>query len=61
MHIKVDCGESLPRSACPIGAMLCGMVPRPFATAWRSVAGFCLAAALGLYMIWKIIRTLGEL
>jgi hypothetical protein len=37
------------------------MVPRPFATASRSVAGFCLAAVLGLYMIWKIIRTLGEL
>jgi ABC-type nickel/cobalt efflux system permease component RcnA len=26
-----------------------------------SLAGFCLAAALGLYMIWKIIRTPGEL
>jgi hypothetical protein len=23
--------------------------------------GFCLAAVLGLYMIWKIIRTPGEL
>jgi predicted unusual protein kinase regulating ubiquinone biosynthesis (AarF/ABC1/UbiB family) len=26
-----------------------------------SLAGFCLAAAFGLYMIWKIIRTPGEL
>jgi predicted unusual protein kinase regulating ubiquinone biosynthesis (AarF/ABC1/UbiB family) len=26
-----------------------------------SLAGFCLAAALGLYMIWKIVRTPGEL
>ena len=26
-----------------------------------SLGGFCLAAALGLYMIWKIIRTPGEL
>jgi len=26
-----------------------------------ALAGFCLAAALGLYMIWKIIRTPGEL
>jgi hypothetical protein len=25
------------------------------------VAGFCLAGVLGLYMIWKIIRTPGEL
>ncbi|MGH2977969.1 MAG: AarF/UbiB family protein [Gaiellaceae bacterium] len=24
-------------------------------------AGFCLAGALGLYMVWKIIRTPGEL
>jgi ubiquinone biosynthesis protein len=28
---------------------------------WLGVAGFCLAAVLGLYMIWKIIRTPGEL
>jgi hypothetical protein len=26
-----------------------------------SLAGFCLAAAIGLYMIWKIFRTPGEL
>jgi ubiquinone biosynthesis protein len=26
-----------------------------------ALGGFCLAAALGLYMIWKIIRTPGEL
>ena len=28
---------------------------------WLAFAGFVLAAALGLYMIWKIIRTPGEL
>ena len=28
---------------------------------WLGIAGFCLAAVLGLYMIWKIIRTPGEL
>jgi ubiquinone biosynthesis protein len=28
---------------------------------WLGVVGFCLAAALGLYMVWKIIRTPGEL
>ncbi len=28
---------------------------------WLAVAGFCLAAALGLYMLWKIVRTPGEL
>jgi ubiquinone biosynthesis protein len=28
---------------------------------WPAIGGFCLAAALGLYMVWKIIRTPGEL
>ncbi len=28
---------------------------------WLGVVGFCLAAVLGLYMVWKIIRTPGEL
>jgi predicted unusual protein kinase regulating ubiquinone biosynthesis (AarF/ABC1/UbiB family) len=28
---------------------------------WLGLVGFCLAAALGLYMIWKIARTPGEL
>jgi ubiquinone biosynthesis protein len=27
---------------------------------WVALAGFCLAAALGVYMVWKIIRTPGE-
>ncbi|HKC78041.1 MAG TPA: AarF/ABC1/UbiB kinase family protein, partial [Gaiellaceae bacterium] len=28
---------------------------------WLGVVGFCLATVLGLYMVWKIIRTPGEL
>jgi len=28
---------------------------------WLGVTGFCLAAVLGLYMVWTIIRTPGEL
>ena len=28
---------------------------------WPGIAGFCLAAVLGLYMVWKIVRTPGEL
>jgi ubiquinone biosynthesis protein len=28
---------------------------------WLGIVGFCLAGVLGLYMIWKIIRTPGEL
>jgi hypothetical protein len=26
-----------------------------------ALIGFCLSAVLGLYMLWKIIRTPGEL
>ena len=28
---------------------------------WVAVVGFCIAAVFGLYMVWKIIRTPGEL
>jgi hypothetical protein len=28
---------------------------------WLAFAGFCLSFALGLYFVWKIIRTPGEL
>jgi ubiquinone biosynthesis protein len=28
---------------------------------WLAFAGFCLAVVLGVYMVWKIIRTPGEL
>ena len=28
---------------------------------WMAVSGFCLAALIGLYMVWKIIRTPGGL
>jgi hypothetical protein len=30
-------------------------------TGWFAFAGFCAAFLLGLYMVWKIIRTPGEL
>ena len=28
---------------------------------WMAVTGFSLASLIGLYMLWKIIRTPGEL
>jgi hypothetical protein len=28
---------------------------------WLAFAGFCCAFALGLYLLWKIMRTPGEL
>jgi hypothetical protein len=46
-----------------IGALLLAssLLVRAHAVDWLGIAGFCLAAVLGLYMIWKIIRTPGEL
>jgi hypothetical protein len=28
---------------------------------WVGIAGFALAVVIGLYMVWKIVKTPGEL
>jgi ubiquinone biosynthesis protein len=50
-------------AAMIIGALLLAssLLVRTHSVEWLGVAGFCLAGVLGLYMIWKIIRTPGEL
>ncbi|MFL5961075.1 MAG: ABC1 kinase family protein [Gaiellaceae bacterium] len=50
-------------AALIVGALLLAssLLVRAHAVEWLGVAGFCLAAVLGLYMVWKIIRTPGEL
>jgi ubiquinone biosynthesis protein len=50
-------------AAMIIGALLLAssLLVRSHAVEWLGIAGFCLAAVLGLYMIWKIVRTPGEL
>jgi ubiquinone biosynthesis protein len=50
-------------AAMIIGALLLSssLLVRARDVEWLGVAGFCLAGVLGLYMIWKIIRTPGEL
>ena len=50
-------------AAMIIGALLLAssLLVRAHSVEWLGIAGFCLAAVLGLYMIWKIIRTPGEL
>jgi ubiquinone biosynthesis protein len=50
-------------AAMIVGALLLAssLVVRVHRFEWLGIAGFCLAAVLGLYMIWKIIRTPGEL
>jgi len=50
-------------AAMIVGALLLAssLLVRANSVEWLGIAGFCLAAVLGLYMIWKIIRTPGEL
>jgi ubiquinone biosynthesis protein len=50
-------------AAMIVGALLLAssLLVRDHAVEWLGVAGFCLSAVLGLYMVWKIIRTPGEL
>jgi len=50
-------------AAMIIGSLLLAssLLVRVHAFEWLGVAGFCLAGVLGLYMVWKIIRTPGEL
>jgi ubiquinone biosynthesis protein len=50
-------------AAMIVGALLLAssLLVRAHNVEWLGVVGFCLAAVLGVYMIWKIIRTPGEL
>jgi ubiquinone biosynthesis protein len=50
-------------AAMIVGALLLSssLLVRSDKVEWLGIAGFCLAAVLGLYMVWKIIRTPGEL
>ena len=50
-------------AALIVGALLLAssLLVRAHTVEWLGVVGFCLTAVLGLYMIWKIIRTPGEL
>ena len=49
-------GSAMIVSALLIASALMAQVNRAL-----SLVGFCLAALIGLYMIWKIVRTPGEL
>ena len=46
-----------------IGALLLAsaLLVRVATFRWLGVAGFCHASVFGLYMLWKIVRTPGEL
>jgi ubiquinone biosynthesis protein len=50
-------------AAIIVGALLLSsaIIVRVHRFEWLGILGFCLAALIGLYMVWKIIRTPGEL
>lgn len=50
-------------AAIIVGALLLAssLLVRVHTFEWLGIVGFCVAALLGLYMVWKIIRTPGEL
>jgi len=50
-------------AAIVIAAMLLAssLLVRVHTFEWLGIAGFCAAAVLALYMVWKIISTPGEL
>jgi len=51
-------GASIIVAALLLASAIIVRVPR---FEWVGIAGFALAGVLGLYMVWKIIRTPGEL
>jgi len=55
--------EKPPRAALiVIGLLLTSaLLARVHTFEWVAMAGFAVAAVLGVYMFWKIIRTPGEL
>ena len=50
-------------AAIVVGSLLLAssLLVRVHTFEWLGIVGFCVAALLGLYMVWKIIRTPGEL
>jgi ubiquinone biosynthesis protein len=64
-----DAGHMLGSMANRVGAALIvvgllvasALLARIHVFEWVAITGFCAAAVLGIYMVWKIIRTPGEL
>jgi len=61
-HVLRSVANRIGASIIVVGLLLSSaLLARVHDLQWLAFAGFCLAAALGLYMLWKIIRTPGEL
>jgi predicted unusual protein kinase regulating ubiquinone biosynthesis (AarF/ABC1/UbiB family) len=61
-HVMRSVGNRIGAALIVVGLLLASaLLARVHALQWLAFGGFCLAVLLGLYMIFKIIRTPGEL
>ena len=61
-HVLRSVANRIGATIIVVGLLLSSaLVARVHDLQWLGFAGVCLASVLGLYMVWKIIRTPGEL
>jgi ubiquinone biosynthesis protein len=61
-HVMRSVGNRIGAALIVVGLLLASaLLARVHDLEWMAFGGFCLAVLLGLYMIWKIVRTPGEL
>jgi predicted unusual protein kinase regulating ubiquinone biosynthesis (AarF/ABC1/UbiB family) len=61
-HVARSVGNRIGAALIIVGLLVSSaLLARVHTLLWLATAGFSLAGALGLYMVWKIIRTPGEL
>jgi predicted unusual protein kinase regulating ubiquinone biosynthesis (AarF/ABC1/UbiB family) len=61
-HVLRSMSNRIGAALIVVGLLLASaLLARVHDLQWLAFGGFCLAVVLGLYMIWKIVRTPGEL
>jgi ubiquinone biosynthesis protein len=61
-HVIRSASNRIGSALIVVGLLLASaLLARIHDLQWLAFGGFCLAVVLGLYMVWKIIRTPGEL
>lgn len=61
-HVMRSVANRIGASIIVLGLLLSSaLLARVHDLQWLAFGGFCLAVVLGVYMLWKIIRTPGEL
>jgi ubiquinone biosynthesis protein len=61
-HVLRSVANRVGAAIIVVGLLIASsLLARVHTLLWLAATGFCLAAVFGLYMVWKIIRTPGEL